>query len=73
MTMGKEGGAWESFAYDVRDLQTPRCFASEDHSGGAVRCAPTVSTKQRDLGRSLANASYRRISGLRVPHALPEC
>ena len=28
---------WESFAYDVRDLQDPRFFATEDHNKGTVR------------------------------------
>eukprot|EP00934_Nitzschia_sp_Nitz4_P006367 Nitzschia sp. Nitz4//scaffold69_size99277//96853//98628//NITZ4_004653-RA/size99277-processed-gene-0.46-mRNA-1//-1//CDS//3329556775//6357//frame0 len=37
MTMGSEGGRWESFAYDIRDLTTPRFFVTEDHKKGALR------------------------------------
>jgi hypothetical protein len=29
MTMGNEGGAWESFAYDISDLNKPRFFVTE--------------------------------------------
>jgi len=31
MTLGSAGGRWESFAYDVRDKDVPRFFATEDH------------------------------------------
>ena len=37
MTLGKEGGRWESFAFDVRNRQAPRYFATEDHNKGTVR------------------------------------
>jgi hypothetical protein len=36
LTMGSEGGSWESFAYDVRDRIQPRFFVTEDHSMGAL-------------------------------------
>ena len=31
MTLGSAGGRWESFAYDVRNKDVPRFFATEDH------------------------------------------
>lgn len=31
MTLGSDGGRWESFAYDVRNKNVPRFFATEDH------------------------------------------
>jgi sugar lactone lactonase YvrE len=37
ITLGSDGGRWESFAYDDRDRNTPRFFATEDHRKGAVR------------------------------------
>jgi hypothetical protein len=37
MTLGSEGGRWESFSYDVRDRNQPRFFATEDHSKGTIR------------------------------------
>eukprot|EP00980_Cylindrotheca_fusiformis_P014209 scaffold3741_cov127-Cylindrotheca_fusiformis.AAC.1 len=37
MTMGKEGGSFESFAYDIRDEAVPRFFATEDNKKGALR------------------------------------
>jgi len=37
ITLGEEGGAWESFAYDVRDLSQPRFFVTEDAERGALR------------------------------------
>ena len=37
MTLGSDGGRWESFAYDIRDLQNPRFFATEDHNKGTIR------------------------------------
>lgn len=37
MTLGSDGGRWESFAFDVRDKDTPHFFATEDHSKGCVR------------------------------------
>lgn len=36
-TLGGGGGNWESFAYDVRDQNTPRFFISEDKEGGALQ------------------------------------
>ena len=37
LTLGSDGGRWESFAYDVRSQDKPRFFATEDHSKGTVR------------------------------------
>jgi hypothetical protein len=37
MTLGMEGGRWESFAFDIRDRSRPLFFATEDHSKGTVR------------------------------------
>ena len=37
MTLGNEGGRWESFAYDVRNKDKPHFFATEDHNKGTVR------------------------------------
>jgi hypothetical protein len=37
MTLGSEGGRWESFAYDTRDSNQPRFFVTEDHEKGALR------------------------------------
>ena len=36
MTMGRVGGSWESFAYDIRDTKKPRFFATADHPRGAL-------------------------------------
>jgi len=35
--LGEGGGAYESFAYDVRDRSNPRFFYTEDHRLGPVR------------------------------------
>ena len=35
--LGGNGGAFESFAYDVRDRSRPRFFVTEDHKDGALR------------------------------------
>ena len=37
MTLGSDGGRWESFAYDVRNKEEPHFFATEDHNKGTVR------------------------------------
>jgi hypothetical protein len=37
MTIGREGGRWESFAYDIRNTHKPRFFATEDKETGALR------------------------------------
>lgn len=37
MTLGSAGGRWESFAYDVRNKNKPRFFATEDHNKGTTR------------------------------------
>lgn len=37
MTLGRDGGAWESFAYDIRNKKKPSFFATEDASSGALR------------------------------------
>jgi hypothetical protein len=37
MTIGKEGGHWEAFAYDIRNPAKPRFFATEDSNTGALR------------------------------------
>lgn len=34
--LGNSGGEWESFAYDIRDQETPQFFATEDKPGGAL-------------------------------------
>ncbi len=36
-TIGSQLGRWESFAYDVRDPQDPKFFATEDHNKGTIR------------------------------------
>jgi hypothetical protein len=42
MVQGSEGGQWESFAYDIRDMQRPHFFVTEDHEEGALsRFTPT--------------------------------
>jgi Bacterial protein of unknown function (DUF839) len=37
LTMGQEGGYWESFAHDVRNPDKPRFFVTEDDSQGALQ------------------------------------
>lgn len=37
MSMGSEGGVWESFTFDVRNRAYPRFFVTEDHQKGALR------------------------------------
>jgi hypothetical protein len=37
MTLGRGHGRFESFTFDVRDMKTPRFYASEDRKRGAVR------------------------------------
>lgn len=37
ITMSEDGGAWEGFAYDVRDPEAPRFYLSEDFVFGCVR------------------------------------
>jgi Bacterial protein of unknown function (DUF839) len=37
ITLGIEGGAFEAFAYDVRNLNQPLFFATEDDEQGALR------------------------------------
>jgi hypothetical protein len=37
MTMGKEGGRWESFTYDTRDMAEPHFYLTEDAPRGAVQ------------------------------------
>jgi hypothetical protein len=37
ITLGNEGGYWESFAYDVRDKTFPRFFVTEDAERGALQ------------------------------------
>eukprot|EP00980_Cylindrotheca_fusiformis_P005679 scaffold1184_cov132-Cylindrotheca_fusiformis.AAC.100 len=37
LTVGSEGGNFESFAYDIRDLAHPHYFVTEDHREGALR------------------------------------
>jgi hypothetical protein len=37
MSMGSEGGMWESFAFDDRDKNMPRFYMTEDHHRGCVR------------------------------------
>ncbi len=36
LTMGNEGGSWESFVYDYRLVNAPRFFMTEDHLFGAL-------------------------------------
>ena len=37
ITLGSDGGRWESFAYDDRNQSQPYFFATEDHNKGTVR------------------------------------
>mmetsp|Transcript_20370 Transcript_20370/g.29460 ORF Transcript_20370/g.29460 Transcript_20370/m.29460 type:complete len:605 (+) Transcript_20370:292-2106(+) len=37
ITMGRDGGRFESFTYDIRDMDKPRFFATEDRRRGPVR------------------------------------
>lgn len=37
LTLGSDGGAFEAFAYDIRNLKQPRFFASEDDEQGCLR------------------------------------
>lgn len=37
MTLGRAGGRWESFAYDIRNKDKPHFFATEDHNKGTTR------------------------------------
>jgi len=37
ITLGAEGGTFEAFAYDIRDLTKPRFFLTEDSEEGALR------------------------------------
>ena len=37
ITLGSDGGRWESFAYDIRNKDNPRFFVTEDHNKGTVR------------------------------------
>jgi hypothetical protein len=42
MTLGSDGGTWESFAYDIRNPQQPHFYATEDHAkGGLARFTPS--------------------------------
>lgn len=44
MTMGSYGGRWESFTYDISDMNAPRYFVTEDHVRGAlIRFTPAPS------------------------------
>ena len=36
LTMGSYGGRWESFTYDISDLNAPHFFVTEDHARGAL-------------------------------------
>eukprot|EP00980_Cylindrotheca_fusiformis_P014210 scaffold3741_cov127-Cylindrotheca_fusiformis.AAC.2 len=36
-TMGKEGGKWEAFAYDIRNQSAPHFYATEDEKRGPLR------------------------------------
>jgi hypothetical protein len=36
MTLGNDGGRWESFAYDTRNPHQPRFYATEDSDKGAL-------------------------------------
>ncbi|CAB9504743.1 osmC-like protein [Seminavis robusta] len=36
LTLGSGGGAWEAFAYDIRDLNKPYYFVTEDDEEGAM-------------------------------------
>lgn len=37
ITLGREGGNWESFAFDISDPKTPRFFVTEDAAKGALQ------------------------------------
>ena len=37
MTLGQDGGRFESFAYDIRDIKDPYYFVTEDHQQGALQ------------------------------------
>ena len=42
--MGSNGGRWESFAYDISDMNAPKYFVTEDHIRGAlIRFTPSPS------------------------------
>jgi len=36
LTMGSWGGSWESFAYDISDMNAPHFLVTEDHARGAM-------------------------------------
>ncbi|CAJ1944625.1 unnamed protein product [Cylindrotheca closterium] len=36
-TIGREGGSWDSFAYDIRDEDSPHFFVTEDAEDGALQ------------------------------------
>jgi len=37
LTLGKDGGRFESFAYDIRNRMSPHFFVTEDHEEGCLR------------------------------------
>ena len=37
LDLGKSGGSFESFAYDIRNRTSPRFFVTEDHKRGALQ------------------------------------
>lgn len=37
MTLGQEGGAWESFTYDIRNMSEPHFYLTEDAPRGAIQ------------------------------------
>ncbi|CAB9504930.1 osmC-like protein [Seminavis robusta] len=37
LTLGRDGGRFESFAYDARNASRPRFFVTEDHERGALQ------------------------------------
>lgn len=50
---GQRGGAFESFAYDVRDMSQPRFFVTEDVEDGALRRWTPTNPNWNDTGSML--------------------
>ena len=48
LTLTQEGGAWEGFAYDMRNANEPRFFQSEGYTFGAIRRYTPAAVNRED-------------------------
>ena len=69
MTMGAEGGTWESFTYDLRNMSEPHFYLTEDASRGAVqRFTPNRVDWKKDPWKMLHRAGTTEYLKL-IPNA----